>query len=360
MGTRTYVIAEVGVNHDGDINKALELVEELAVSGADAVKIQTFTATRLVHPRAAKAAYQLKATPDSESQLDMLMRLELSRDEHYIIKEAAQSHGLDFLSTPYDVESLNFLVRDLGIRQIKIASADITNLPLLLAAGRSHCHVLLSTGMSTVQEIRMALTVLGFGALNASGNPDIRRAPDDFDRRTRDYLRASVVLLQCTSEYPARLDDANLKAITTMREQFGVSTGFSDHTLGSTAAVMSVALGSVVYERHVTLDRSASGPDHSTSLEPAEFTELVRMIRECEIALGSGVKTPSAGERMNRFAMRKSLMAARDISRGQVIGEKDIAIMRPETGDVPGHYWDWLGRTASRDFSCGDPLMEGR
>ena len=356
-GGSTYVIAEIGVNHDGSVAKALELVEAVATTGADAVKIQTFTAASLVSADAPKAGYQLVTTPAAESQFEMLRRLELSRDDHRVVKDAARAHGLDFLSTPYDSDSLAFLVDDLGVDQVKIASSDLTNLPLLLAAGRSRRRVILSTGMATIPEIHRALAVLAFGATTAEGVPSRATIDGEPDTAARYYLASSVVLLQCTSQYPAPLSEANLLAMVTMRELFGVPVGYSDHTVGMTAAIMSVALGSTMYERHFTLDRTAPGPDHMASMEPAEFAALVALMREAEVARGTGIKEPSASEAGNRFPMRKSLMAARDIAQGQVVEEADITLMRPESGDLPENYWAWQGRTAPRAYSAGDLLI---
>ena len=359
IGDATYVIAEIGVNHDGNLAKALDLVEAVAATGADAVKIQTFTAESLVSARAPKAGYQLLTTPANESQFDMLRGLELSRDEHRVIKDAARGRGLDFLSTPYDRESLDFLVNDLGVERVKVASSDLTNLPLLLAVGRHRRRVILSTGMGTINEIRRAIAVIAFGAATTAGIPTrdtIDGAPNSL---AREFLTSSLILLQCTSEYPAPLAEANLLAMVAMRESFGVRVGYSDHTLGTTAAIMSVALGSVVYERHFTLDSTAPGPDHRASMEPAEFTALVALIRQAESAKGTGTKEPSASEVENRFSMRKSLFAAHDIAQGQTIEDSDITLMRPEWGDLPEHYWAWQGRTASRSYSAGDPLVFG-
>ena len=355
-GDRTYVIAEIGVNHDGSVDKAIELVDAVARAGADAVKIQTFAAETLVSAQAPKAAYQLVTTPTEESQYEMLKRLELSRDDHLAVLEASRRAGLDFLSTPYDPNSLAFLVDELAVDQIKIASSDITNLPLLLAAGRSRRKVILSTGMSTVEEVTQALATLAIGGTTDGGVPSWDRITSPPTADGQAYLRDHVVLLQCTSQYPAPVEEANLEAIVTLRELFGVPVGYSDHTLGSVTAVLSVAYGSVMYERHFTLDRTAPGPDHSASMEPGEFAALVGMIREAESARGTGVKEPSPSESSNRHPMRKGLMARRAIAAGQVIGVEDITFMRPVDGDTPAHYWTWLGRTAARDYALGEPL----
>jgi N-acetylneuraminate synthase len=270
---------------------------------------------------------------------------------------AAQKRGLDFLSTPYDPESLGFLVEELGVRQIKIASSDITNLPLLLAAGRSRKRVILSTGMSTMDEIRQALAIVGFGGTTIAGTPSTEILESTDISGVQKYLAESVVLLQCTSQYPAPINEANLRAIATMRDLFGVPIGYSDHTVGIITALMSVAYGSVMYERHFTLDRNTPGPDHAASMEPAEFADLIVLLRQAEGARGSGLKEPSTSEVGNRYPMRKSLVAARAIKKNQKINPEDIAVIRPFDGDSPALYWNWLGRSSPRAFAQGEPLL---
>jgi len=352
----TYVIAEIGVNHDGDLNKALELVDAVAESGANGVKIQTFNSETLVSPHAPKAQYQLQTTPAAESQLEMLKRLELSHEDHWAVMAAAQQRGLDFLSTPYDPSSLKFLVDELGVSKIKIASSDITNLPLLLAAGRSKKTIVLSTGMSTIEEIRQALITIHYGGTAIAKAPTRAILNSEINNDIQRYLAKYVVLLQCTSQYPAPISEANMRSIVSMRDLFGVPVGYSDHTVGIVTALMSVAYGSVMYERHFTLDRRASGPDHAASMEPAEFASLIRLMRQAEAAKGTGVKQPSPSEVGNRHPMRKSLFAARSISKSQIITEVDISTTRPADGDSPAHYWEWIGRPSPRSFNVGDSL----
>jgi sialic acid synthase SpsE len=357
----TYVIAEIGVNHDGDLGRALEMVDAVAECGADAVKIQTFLAETLVKRDTPKAPYQLETTSSRESQFEMLRRLELSRNDHLLVMTRAQERGLDFLSTPYDRDSLDFLIGDMGVEQIKIASSDITNLPLLLEAGRSRRRLILSTGMSTMAEILRALNVIWFGARTTVGSTPSQaeiRAP--LAAKAEEYLSSSVILMQCTSQYPAPVADANLRAIATIKEAFGIPVGYSDHTLGSTTAIMSVALGSVAYEKHFTLDRTLPGPDHSASMEPLEFRSLVAAIREAETALGGGLKAPSPVEFQNRHPMRKSLFAARAITAGELVTESDVDVMRPEIGQTPDLYWEWVGHAAPRSFAPGEPIDSDR
>jgi sialic acid synthase SpsE len=319
--------------------------------------VQTFRANKLVSAKAPKANYQLASTPVAESQLGMLERLELSGEDHRVLMTTARQRGLDFLSTPYDQESLEFLVEEMAVAQIKISSSDITNLPLLLAAGRSRKKVILSTGMSTIDEIRQALNTVGFGGTTRTGTPSQTVLQSMVNLEVQSYLEQSVVLLQCTSQYPAPINEANLRSIASLRDLFGVPTGYSDHTVGVITALMSVAYGSVMYERHFTLDRNSPGPDHLASMEPAEFASLISLLRDAEGARGSGFKEPSVSEAENRYPMRKSLVAALPIRQNQVISSEDIALMRPANGDSPARYWEWIGRPSPKSFDKGEPLI---
>ena len=354
---RVTVIAEAGVNHQGDLSRALELVEVAASAGADFVKFQTFSVEDLALPTAPKAAYQRRTTAQGESQYEMLRQLQLSADDHWSLKNYAESCGIGFLSTPFDRRSLAFLVEDLGLGLIKLPSSDITNVPLLVDAGRSGASLILSTGMSTLGEVETALKAICFG-LFAHAYPNSTASLDEIysDSDARRRLNESVVLLHCTSEYPAAPGDANLRALKTLREAFDVPVGYSDHTQGIAVAVAATALGAVVVEKHLTLDKLLSGPDHSASSDPEEFSVLVRSVRDIEAALGSPVKSPVAAEMQNRRTMRKGMYAARDIPAGTVLSEADIAVLRPMTLVGPDEYFDWLGSIALRDIKAGDPL----
>jgi N-acetylneuraminate synthase len=350
-----HVIAELGVNHDGSVAKALELVHAAHAAGVDAVKVQTYSAANLVSVTSPKAKYQLQTTPRGETQFEMLASLELSRDDHFVVRDLAEALGLEFLSTPYDIPSLSFLVQEMGLTGIKIASSDITNLPLLHAAATLDVHVLLSTGMSTTDEIDWAVQTLGAGYSRIEPSVFIR-----MDATMRQDLVASardrVALLHCTSQYPAPGDEVNMSVLPWLKDTYGTTVGYSDHTTGHVAAVMAVALGATVYERHLTLDRRSPGPDHAASLDPGEFGTTVGMIREATSAVGDGVKRPTPSEAQNRRFMRKGLFAARAIKQGQVIEASHLKAVRPCDADSVANYWHWVGTIATQDYGVDEPI----
>jgi len=349
------VIAEAGVNHNGDPDRALAMVDAAAGSGADFVKFQTFRAADLVTADAPKAAYQT-ARDGAGSQFEMLRRLELSEAAHHQILARCRARGIGFLSTPFDTASLAFLVGDLGIDRIKIPSGEITNGPLLLAAARTRLPLILSTGMSTLDDVERALAVIAFG-LDGQGAPDAAAFAAAFaDPAARRHLAGRVTLLHCTTEYPAPIAETNLRAMATLAERFGLPVGFSDHTAGLSAAIAATALGATVIEKHFTLDRALPGPDHRASLEPDELAALVRGVREAEAALGDGIKAPSASERGNLAVARKSLVAARPIAAGEVLSEETLAVKRPGGGISPLEYWAYLGRPAGRAYAEGERI----
>lgn len=354
---RVTVIAEVGVNHNGDRKRAMDLVEVAANAGADFVKFQTFTAEAIALPTAPKAAYQGRTTSQRESQFEMLRRLELSPEDHRHLRNFAEKCGIQFLSTPFDHSSLAFLVEDLGLELVKISSSDVSNIPLLVHAGRSGASIILSTGMSTLGEVELALKAICFG-LSSNADPKTTASLDEVysDPAARQRLTEDVVLLHCTSEYPARSDQVNLRAMRTLVDAFEVPVGYSDHTQGITVAVAAAALGAAVIEKHLTLDNRLPGPDHAASSEPDEFAAFVRAVRDVEVALGSPIKAPTGVELENRFSMRKGMYAARDILAGTVLTEEDIAILRPLTHVGPDTYFDWLGSVAHGNIQAGNPL----
>jgi N,N'-diacetyllegionaminate synthase len=306
-GAPCLVVAEIGVNHNGDPDLGRRLIEAAAEAGADAVKLQTFRAADVVSPSAPKAAYQVATVGASESQLEMLERLELDWDAHVALKHAAQERGLLFLSTPFDAGSLDLLVR-LGVDGLKIASPDLVNFLLLDAAAPLGLPLVVSTGMATLDEVER-----GVARLVAGGAEDI-------------------VVLHCTSEYPAPVAEANLRAIPALSERLGRPVGYSDHTEGIDASLAAVALGAVLVERHFTLDRSLPGPDHRASLEPPELAALVTAVRRVEAALGDGVKRPTPAERGNTQVVRRSLAAARDLESGTLLDRGMLTALRPATG----------------------------
>jgi N-acetylneuraminate synthase len=355
--SRTIIIAEAGVNHNGDMKLALELVDRAAEAGADYVKFQTFKATELATGSAAKAAYQKRTTDAAESQLDMLRRLELTPEAHRLLVDRCAERGIAFLSSAFDLDSLGFLADGLGLKVLKLGSGELTNAPLLLAAARSGMDLMLSTGMGSLAEVEEALGVVAFGMMR-KGDPvkRVECAEVLLDPAAWTALQARVTLLHCTTDYPAAVEDTNLRAIDTMRAAFGVPVGYSDHTEGSAMCIAAVARGAAVIEKHFTLDRTMEGPDHAASVEPGELAALVRDIRKVEAGLGNGIKQPSASEVRNRLIVRKCVVAARDISKGHLITGTDLATKRAG-GPITGlNFWDCIGRRAKQDLAADEPL----
>jgi N-acetylneuraminate synthase len=353
----TVIIAEAGVNHNGDLGTAIDLIDQAAQAGADMVKFQSFKANKIANASAPKAAYQVLQTLPDESQLDMLKRLELSESSHQKLIEHCIVRGITFLSTPFDFESLGLLVKKFALPCIKLGSGELTNAPLLLQVGISNVDVILSTGMSTLSEIEQALGVLGFAMMGRKTMP----CADAFSTTLQhedvwEKLRARVTLLHCTTDYPARDEETNLRAMDTMKQAFGLSVGYSDHTEGNAISIAAVARGARVIEKHFTLDRGQPGPDHAASIEPNDLRELVRDIRRVELALGTGIKQPAPSELVNRQIVRKSLVAAHDLPAGHILTADDIGLMRPGNGPAPITFWDRIGSTLERQYKAGDVL----
>lgn len=355
MTHRTLIIAEAGVNHDGDLDAAMALVDCAADAGADIVKFQTFSADRLASRTAQKATYQKQATDAQESQRDMLRRLELSHDAHRVLVRHAEARGVEFLSTPFDLDSLAFLAADLKLKRLKLGSGEVTNAPLLVAAGATGLPVILSTGMATLGEIEQALAALAVGYLGRSpGRAAFAAALAD--AAAWEVLRRKVTLLQCTTQYPAPPADANLQAMATLRSAFGLPVGYSDHCLGANVSLAAAALGATAIEKHFTLDRTRPGPDHAASLEPDELAALVAGVREIEQALGDGRKAPRPSETPNIPVARKSLVAARPIARGEPLTRDALTTKRPGDGRSPFELWDLLGSPAAADYDADDVI----
>lgn len=328
MATKILIIAEAGVNHNGDISLAKRLIDVAAEAGADLVKFQTFRADAQVTRVAEKAEYQIKATDNTTSQHEMLRRLELSIDMHKELIAHCAMRGIGFLSTGFDTESID-LLRSLGLNLFKIPSGEITNLPYLRHIGRLGGDIILSTGMSTLGEIEAAIDVL-----ERAGTP-----------------RNKMTILHCTTEYPTPMNEVNLEAMRSIHASFAVAVGYSDHTTGIEVAIAAVAMGALVIEKHFTLDREMPGPDHKASLEPNELKAMVAAIRNIEIALGDGVKRLTPSESSNKPVARKSLVAMRRIKAGDVFSEQNITAKRPGTGISPMRWDEVVGRVASRDFA---------
>lgn len=362
MTEQTCIIAEAGVNHNGSLQTAKRLVDVAAEAGADVVKFQSFRADRLATEGAPKADYQRDTTDAAESQIDMLRRLELSEAHHFELIEHCHSRGLEFLSTPFDIESARLLVGPLNVQRVKIASGEVTNAPLLLEIARSGKPVLLSTGMATLGEIEQALGVLAFGytrltepasAVPASTGAFMLAYGSEEGQR---ILKQNVVVLHCTTEYPTPYDEVNLRAMDTLAAAFGLPVGLSDHTLGIAVAVAAVARGATVIEKHFTLDRNMPGPDHKASVEPEELKQLVQAVRQVEAALGSPHKSPTPSERRNMPVARKSLVAACDVKAGETFTAQNLAVKRPGTGISPMRYFQYLGTKAEREYRAEELL----
>lgn len=357
---KTYIIAEAGINHNGDISLALQLIDAAYSAGADAVKFQTFNANKLVTEYAQQANYQLANTKKEESQLNMLKRLELSYESHKKLISYCKNLGIEFMSTAFDNESLKFLVSDLGLRNLKIASGEITNAPLLLQHARTNCNLILSTGMASLSEIENALAVIAFGFLNEKNiKPSINAFHSAYcSPAGQKLLKEKVILLHCTTEYPAPLDDINLKAIDTLSSAFKLPVGYSDHSEGITIPIAAVSKGAIVIEKHFTLDKNMEGPDHKASLEPDELSNMIKAIRAVEKALGNGIKSPQPSEIENKLVARRSIIAARMIKEGQVISADDLVIKRPGTGMSPYSYWDLIDKISKNSYNTGDIINE--
>ena len=319
MDAHTYIIAEAGVNHNGNVDMAMRLVDAAAGAGADCVKFQTFRAEKIVTASSPKAAYQLEVTDRDESQFAMLKKLELDREAFARIKTHCAQVGIDFMSTPYNPEDAE-LLNGIGVDAFKIASGQVVELPFLKQVARYGRRMIVSTGMADLQEVREAVE-----AIRSTGNNDL-------------------VILQCNTDYPSRIEDVNIRAMLTMRDELKVRVGYSDHVPNNHACFAAVALGAEVIEKHFTLDRTLPGPDHSSSLEPEDFKQLVLGIRDIEHCLGDGIKRPGEREKANTYGMRRSLVAATDLAAGTVLSAAHIGFKRPASGLAPKHLDEVIGK----------------
>lgn len=332
--SKVLIIAEAGVNHNGDINIAKKLIDVAAESGADIVKFQTFKSENCVSKNAKKAEYQLQTTNKQESQLDMIKKLELDLETHNILISYCKQKNIEFLSTPFDMESVD-LLHNLGLEIFKIPSGEITNLPYLRKIGKYNKQVILSTGMANLGEIESAIAVL-------------------VDSGTK---RENITLLQCNTEYPTPFADVNLKAMKSLKKAFRLPVGYSDHTPGIAIPLAAVGMGAKVIEKHFTLDKNMEGPDHKASLEPCELKAMVQGIREIELALGDGIKQTSASEAKNKPIARKSIVANCAIKKGEILSESNLYTKRPAGGISPMEWDKVIGTKAIRDFEP-DEMIE--
>ena len=328
----SYIIAEAGVNHNGSLELAKNLVDKAKEAGADCVKFQTFIANKIVSKNAAKADYQKKQTESAESQHEMLKKLELSFDDFIELNNYCKEIGIEFLSTAFDFESIDFL-NQLGMQVWKIPSGEITNLPYLIKIAKLNKKVILSTGMSTMREIEDAVNIL------------------------KDHGASELIILHCTTEYPTPYEDVNLNAMLAIKERFGYEVGYSDHTMGIEVPIAAVALGAKVIEKHFTLDRTMDGPDHKASLEPSELKTMVDAIRNIELSMGTGIKEPADSEKKNIAIARKSIVANQSIKKGDILTETNLTVKRPGDGISPMKWFEIIGTKAIRDFE-EDELIE--
>lgn len=332
--SKVLVIAEAGINHNGSIEIAERLIEKAAYAGADFVKFQSFRADQLVTKTASKAEYQIQNTISKETQFEMIQKLELSKPMHLSLVNKCKDAGIAFASTAFDKDSIDHLI-NVGVKFLKVPSGEITNLPLLRHAGSKGLPIFLSTGMSDMKEVEIAVDIL-----ESSGTK-----------------RDDLVVLQCNTEYPTPPKDVNLRTMLSIKDRLGVDIGYSDHTMGIEVAIAAVAMGATVIEKHFTLDRRMDGPDHTASLEPNELKEMVSCIRNIEMALGDGIKKPSASEKKNIKIARRSIVAKKRISKGEVFSSDNLTVKRPGTGISPLR-WDYIMGTKSHRDYLEDDFIE--
>jgi N-acetylneuraminate synthase len=356
--TSVYIIAEAGVNHNGQRDLAFALVDAAAEAGADAVKFQTFDAHKLASKSAPKAYYQKQSTDAAESQFAMLKKLELPRGLHQELQTYSLAKGIEFLSTAFDTESLALLV-ELGVPLLKIPSGELTNGPFLWQIARTRKPLIISTGMATLSEVEQGLAIVAH-ALNTEFEPaDMNEVWRVWSKaECRNSLLGHVTLLHCTSQYPTPLNEVNLRSMDTLASAFGLAVGYSDHTQGILVPVGAVARGATVVEKHFTLDRTLPGPDHKASLEPNELKQMVGDIRALQLALGDGRKAPQPSEWDIRQAARQQVVAARDIAVGAVLMRQDMTTMRCGKGIAPTELWGLVGQVASRAYLAGGVIEE--
>ena len=355
---KVYVIAEAGVNHNGNKSMAYQLIDAAVEAGADAVKFQTFQASKLAGPNVKKAQYQYEQTDREESQQEMLKSLELPQSWHHDLQNHAKSQGIEFLSTAFDQDSLRFL-NSINLPLFKIPSGELTNGPLIWQFARTGKPLILSTGMANLSEIEQALAII-VHALNAQTEPTSLKEVWQCwsDSNARAVLDNHVTLLHCTSQYPTPWEDVNLKAMDALAAAFQLQVGYSDHTSGVIIPYAAVARGAVLIEKHFTLDRNLPGPDHKASLEPTELKEMIAGIRILELAMGSGIKSPQPCEWETREVVRQSLIATNNIEIGEESQPNHLGTARMGNGLSPVYYWDFIGCRAEASYQCGDLFLK--
>lgn len=359
---KVLIIAEAGVNHNGDEKRAFELIDKAIEAGADCVKFQTFKAKHLVTQTAALADYQKENGVQENSQFAMLEKLELDFDVHIKLVEYCQQNNIIFLSTAFDFESLDFLVNVLKLSTLKVPSGEVTNAPFLLAHAHSGKSLIISTGMCSLEEVNKALGVVAFGLCNVENNtlnniPNKEKFESAFmSEQGQRLLKQRVTLLHCTTDYPAKPEDINLRAMNTLKESFLVKVGYSDHSEGITIPIAAVVNGACVIEKHFTTDKKLPGPDHKASLDPIELKAMIEAIRVVEKIMGTGIKEATDSELKNKLVIRKSLVAGHKIKKGDKFTSENIHIKRPGSGLSPYEFWGLLDKVATRDYEVGELL----
>ncbi len=354
-----FIIAEIGVNHNGSRDIAMEMIDTASKAGVDAVKFQTFNTEKLVSKNTPKTEYQIKNDRSSKNQFDMLKKLELSRDLHLELNEYCSSKEIEFMSTAFDEDSLDFLVHEVGMKKNKIPSGELNNAPFLIKHGATGNKIILSTGMSSLKQIHQAISAIAFGFSKTNMKPSIKSFREVIKSKDiQNELRKKITLLHCTSQYPAPIDSLNLMALFTLKEEFEMPVGYSDHSLGTEASIAASAMGAEIIEKHFTLDNTLEGPDHKASLEPNQLINLVSSIRKVELMLGSRSKSPSKEELENKNLATKSIVAKSIIRQGEYFTDDNLTTKRPGDGMSPFLFWDLIGVKSKKEYMPDEQIDE--
>ena len=353
---KVFIIAEAGVNHNGEVDLAFELSQRALDAGADAIKFQVFNAKNLVQKNLKTVAYQNGNRYGNSNQYDMLKKLELSKKQFYKIKKFCDKIGIEFMASPFDCESLKFL-KNLQVKRIKISSGEITNGPLVWKAAKSKLHLIISTGMATKKEIKICLSTVQHALNNFSEPSSLDEIKNSFHKiKSFHKLKKKVSLLHCTSQYPTPFEDINLNVIKSLKKEFGLNVGLSDHSKGILVSPASIAFGSKIIEKHITLDKKMTGPDHSSSIEPGEFTEMVKNIKIIYNALGSKTIRKLKTEDEIAKKSRQKIIAIKNINKGQIISKHDLGTIRSINGKVGNFIWDYVGERSKKNFKAGQVI----
>lgn len=359
MSQSTYIIAEAGVNHNGSFEMAKKLVDVAKEAGADAVKFQTFRAENLVTKEAQQANYQVENLGEATSQYEMLKKLELSFEQFKSLKYYCDEIGIEFLSTPFDYDSVDFLVDELQMQTVKIPSGELTNSPFIHYIATKQKKMIISTGMATIDEIHEALSFVAYGLARPNVDVSINSVSSFYQtNEAKEVLQKYVTVLHCTTEYPAPFETINLKAMNQLEKELKLFIGFSDHSQGIAVPIAATAMGATVIEKHFTLDKGLPGPDHVASLEPSELVSMIEGIRQIERAQGTGIKEPTAMEMKNRIAARKSIVASGDIKQGETLRASNMSIKRPGNGIPPSKYWSLISKKATKFYLEDEQIDE--